>query len=433
VLASALFPLTMTRFIVYEETLAYFVLCQLLAISAYMFAGRSPRAGVAVAIGVATGLSMLVRPTGIPYAAMWCVLVAVEWRGRKLFALLAGLAPFVALWLWTNVVRTGSWLGLGFTNSTPAWPYNMPIERFGSRCADTLPHALLGAARLFTGFFLFVTHRASVPWLADCHFDFEDRGGVLPFFGPVVLALVVWLVRGLAVRRERSLSVWAPFALMAVLFAAFVHRGMGFAWRYAADFWPALVVACIQAVEADVPWPIALDARTRAKVLLGYGALMYLVFFLPWRWGPETLPPAATEAMAARFEASMGGTDPPVPSRVACGDRLAPIFQNGLGWGPDCGVDTFTNLYLGVPPRPEQAQPRGSYRLRAKTERIDAPALRIYVNGNDYVSRRVDDGYEADVAIPYRSLGSPIVVVTVQWTRGFEPPPGAKLASIELD
>jgi hypothetical protein len=93
---------------------------------------------------------------------------------------------------------------------------------------------------------------------------------------------------------------------------------------------------------------------------------------------------------------------------------------------------SFTNAYLGVPP-PEPSRQSDAYRLRAKTERIAAPALRIYVNGNYYVSRRVDDGYEADVTIPYRALGSPIVVVTVQWTRGFEPPPGGKLASIELD
>jgi hypothetical protein len=113
---------------------------------------------------------------------------------------------------------------------------------------------------------------------------------------------------------------------------------------------------------------------------------------------------------------------------VACGDKLPPLIRNGYGWGADCSVDTFTNLYLGVPPKPED-----TYRLRATTDRIESPAPSIYVDGNYYVSRKVDDGYEADVTIPYRALGSPIVVVTVQWTRAFEPPPGGRLASIELD
>jgi hypothetical protein len=429
VLTSVLFPLTSTRFVIYEETIAYFVLFQLLAIAAYMFALRSWSYASVAAIGAATGVSLLVRATGLPYAVLWLVVVAVEGRAKKALAFLAALAPFAALWLHTNHLRTGTYLGLGYPNSTPAWPYNMPIERFGSQCSDTLPHMALGAMRLFTGFFLFVTHHGSAAWLAKCHFDFEERAGVLPFFGPVVLVLVAWLVLDLASRRERKLSAWAPYALCAVLFAAFVRRGMGFAWRYAFDFWPAVVVGCVQAVRVGSPVLPKTPRFRLAKILFWYGFSVYVSFLLPWLWQPvpEIVPTSATPEMAARFAASMTQTDAPLPSRVACGDKLAPIFQNGLGWRPDCHVDTFTNLLLGVPPKAD-----GSYLLRAHTEGMPAETLRVYLNGTIYVARKTAEGYEAEVHIPYAALGSPIVVVTVEWTRALDPPPDGRLLSIEL-
>jgi hypothetical protein len=427
-----LFPLTTTRLLVWEETLAYFVLTQFVALAAYVLASGSWRPGALMTLGAAAGVSMLVRPTGVLYAGLWALVVLAEGGIRRVAWLVAAVAPFAVFWLWSNHVRTGSYLELGFRNSTPGWGYNMPIERFGSRCADTLPHGLLCAGRLFVGFFAYVSRQSSVPWLAQCHFDFEDRGVPLestgrhaPFLGPVVLVASAWLVWRIRANRERPYR-YLPFALVGLLFFLFARRGMGFAWRYAADFWPALLLACVQRVQSA-----SLSASRVVPWMQGafvYGCFRFAVLVVP---APvPDLFPVMPEAMIARryelFGAFGESPDPVFPSRIECGDVPVPVFQNGLGWEARCSVDTFTNLAIGVPPGTGDA-----YRLRARTEDMTAPEVRVYVNGGIYVARKSGDDYEADVRIPYAKLRSPAVVVTVEWTRDFDPPRG-KLLSVEI-
>jgi hypothetical protein len=427
-----LFPLTTTRFLVWEETLAYFVLSQLVALGAYALASGSRKPAPLIALGAAAGVSMLVRPTGVLYAALWAVVVLVEGGLRRVAWILAAMAPFALFWLWSNHARTGSYLELGFRNSTPGWGYNMPIERFGSRCADTLPHALLCAGRLFVGFFAYVSRRSGVPWLAQCHFDFEDRGVPLesagrhaPFFGPVVLLASVWLVWRIRANRE-PLHRYLPFAVVGLLFVLFARRGMGFAWRYAADFWPALLLACVQRAQSASLPPAQVALWTQ-------GAFAYACFRFAALLVPAPVPdvfPVMPEAMIARrfelFGAFGERRDPVFPSRVECGDVLPAAYQNGLGWEARCSVDTFTNLIIGVPPAAGNA-----YRIRARTESMTAPEVRLYVNGAIYRARKAGDVYEAEVRIPYGKLLSPAVVVTVEWTRDLDPPPG-KLLSMEI-
>ena len=421
----AIFPLTSTRFVVYEETIAYFVLLQLLSLSLCIFARRSWSYGLVICIGVTSGMGLLVRPTGLLYAGLWGATVALEGRAKKAIAFIASLAPLVAFWLWSNHAKTGSYTGLGFTNSTPSWAYNMPIERFGSRCSDTPIHTLLGAVRLFTGFFLFVSKRSSVSWLQSCHFDFEERAGPLPFFGPLVLLVTGWTFYRLVVRKERRIALYGPYVLVAILFAMFVRRGMGFAWRYAGDFWPAILLAWAQSIDRGSAKLARRFARPAAGGMFLCGAVVFfglLVRSPP----PETIPPGETAAIFDRFDASRRGTDEPLPSRISCGDAFAPIVQNGMGWEKRCDVDTFSNVFLGVPPK------RGDrYRLRARTQHMDAPTVRVYVNGTIYAAPRMDDSYETDVNISQAALTSRIVVVTIEWTRDFDPPRG-RLLSIEL-
>jgi hypothetical protein len=424
-LVLALFPLTSTRFVIYEETLAYFVVFELLVLSGYVFARRSWRYAPVIGMGLASGMGLLIRPTGLLYAVLWGFVVAMEGRARKCLAFLGALAPFGAFWLYSNRVRSGSYVGLGFPNSTPAWVYNMPIERFGSQCSDTPAHVLSGALRLFTGFFIFVTRSASTPWLRRCHFDFEERGGVLPFFWPLVLPVVGWMFYKLPTRRERRIANYAPHALMAILFVMFVRRGMGFAWRYAADFWPAILLACVQSVAARPAALTRAPAALLAKVMCGYGLFVFLTLLFPAPV-PEIVPSSETAAMLRRFEGSRWGKDDPLPSTLSCGDSLAPIFQNGLGWKAGCTVDTFTNVLLAVTPKEGD-----HYQIRARTEGMTASTVRVYVNGTIYTARKVNNSYDADVSVPYAALGSPVVVVTVEWTRGFDPPSG-KLLSIAL-
>jgi hypothetical protein len=435
VLNWALFPFMSTRFVVFEETLAYMTICELAALGAYVFALRSWGAGPVALMGLAAGFGLLVRSTGLLYAGVWGALVALQRRPKRTAQFAATVAPFVAVFLYSNWVRTGSMIGLGYGNSNPSWAYEMPILRFGSRCADTPVHALQATLRLFGAFFFYIWRKSDSAWLTSCHFDLEERDGARdPYFGPAVLVLLVGLVAGLVKRRERRLELWVPYVAMAIFVAAFVRRGDGFAWRYVGDFWPLIVLASVQYVHtmpAEAVKP--LDGRL-AKILFWGGFIALARFLVPWEWssgGPngegraDILWPRDTARMEADFRASHAGVDTPLPPRISCGDPLPPLFNNGLGWKPSCEVDTFTNVYLGVPRKDGD-----HYVLRVRTDGMVRPEVKAYVNGTIYTARRQGDAYEADVVIHQAALTSPIVVATVHWTES--EPPGGKLLSVEL-
>jgi hypothetical protein len=434
-LCLALFPLMICRFIIYEETMAYFVLSQLAVVSAYIFALRSSSIHwpAVLGMGAAAGMGLLVRPTGVAYACMWALLISLEGRARKAFPFFVAIAPFVAFSLYSNWVRSGSYLGLGYPNSTPWWSYHVPMQRFGSRCSDSPVHALLAAARLFTGFFFLVRSQADDSWLEKCHFDFEARSPV-PFFGPIVPCVMGWTFHKLLVRRELRVTRYAPYLLLASLFGMYVRRGMGFAWRYAGDFWPAILLACVHHVLGMAATratgnesPSKVSAALMTRIMAWYGSITALCFFLPHPPVSEIIPANETATMLDRFRASRWERDAPLPSKLSCGNSFAQIYHNGLGWNNQCGVDTFTNVFLGIAPKQTDL-----YQIRARTQGMSAPTLRAYVNGKIYIARKVGDTYAADVTIPFAALGSPTVLVTFEWTRDFEPPAAAKLLSIEL-
>jgi hypothetical protein len=83
----------------------------------------------------------------------------------------------------------------------------------------------------------------------------------------------------------------------------------------------------------------------------------------------------------------------------------------------------MTNLFLHVPERCADDR----YRLRFDTEGMSAPALRVYVNGRFSEAHKNGDQYTADVAIHYDAPNSPTVMVTIERTRGVDPPPNRLL------
>jgi len=172
-----------------------------------------------------------------------------------------------------------------------------------------------------------------------------------------------------------------------------------------------------------------------AKILLCAGLLALARYLEPWDWSTggaygrgraETYSTRDAGAMWEAFRASRWGHDPPMPSKLACGDRLGAPYHNGLGWRDGCRVASFTNVYLGVGPKDGDR-----YTLRLATDGIEADGVLVYVNGAVVPARRTGAIYEADVVLRRREMGSPIVVATVLWTRTGEPPPG-RLLSVEL-
>jgi len=140
----------------------------------------------------------------------------------------------------------------------------------------------------------------------------------------------------------------------------------------------------------------------------------------------QTLDEASASTMWDDFSNSRWAQDKPLPNRWKCGDHPDWPYHNAQGWLGGCRVDTFTNLYLGVPNKTDT-----HYQLLFKVEGVTAPTLRVYLNGTIYVARRAGDSFVADVSIHYDRLTSPIVMTTIEWTRDLEAPP-YKLVSIEL-
>jgi hypothetical protein len=432
-LASALYPLMRSRFLIYEETLGYFEVFELLALAAFVFFRDSGSLASVVGLAVAAGFGLLIRPTGLVYLAAWFALVALARRPKTVLALALTSLPFVAFWLTTNLARTGSPLALGYANTNPAYDFQMPIHRFGSVCDDSASHVLAVATRLFAAFFVYVSPHGDA-WLDACNFTFERRSANHePFFDPVVPIALGWmLVQSFRTARSREAraGLGVPYAAMALLFVLFVQRGQEFAWRYTADFWPLIVLAA-------VAWTLSAERPLRPRgdvpitaVLLGWGTLSFLRFVEPWDPSaspPEVLTEPAVASIADDFRASLEDRDAPLPARMACGDPLIPFYKNGQGWKDGCRVDTSTNVYLGVPPKNDD-----HYRLRFQAEDAPSAALRVYVNGRIYTARGERGLYETDVRIPFSKLTSPIVLSTIEWTRALEAP-ATRLLWIELD
>jgi hypothetical protein len=140
----------------------------------------------------------------------------------------------------------------------------------------------------------------------------------------------------------------------------------------------------------------------------------------------DTLDAAAADRMWDDFTNSRYGEDQTFPSHLECGTVPSTPWHNGVGWAVGCGVNTFTNLYVGLPSKPD-----GRYELRFATEGMTASSVRVYVNGRIYVANRIGDDYVAYPKVAAAKFYSKVVLVTVEWVRGFDPPSG-KLRSVDL-
>ncbi len=469
-LVLTLYPFPATRFVVYEETLGYLAICQLVALSAYVRSqpDRPDRAAFAGGIGTASGatgcsgvpavsawradawvaltaaaagMGLLVRPTGLIHLGVWGAVFALgelrrtslgeRARRTMVFALVA--VPFLSFWMWSNRVRTGTPFGFGLNNSNPAWSFGTPAQRFGSVCIDSPLHAAQAFGRLLQAFFLYVTpHAPAGSWLNRCHVGFEERDGTgEPFFGPVVLVLLLWILVDHLRRRETRLALYMPFAAMGVLLASYTYAGAEFVWRYSGDFWPLIVLACVMALQVRGPSRAGPVTPRLAKFLFWAGAVFFFRSLVPFQWSTraEVLDWPHVASMAADFEEARRGRDAPHPSRKTVRGPFSPLYHDRLGWNADGTVDTFTNVYLGVPRRADGA---GGHRIHFSTDGIQVPGLRVYCNRRLYQAEREGDGYGVEVAVVDADLVSPIVMVTIEWVHALDPIPGVKLLAIEL-
>ena len=430
VLTFTLFNLLSYRFIVYEETIAYFVVSQLYAISFYsrsLDSKESKGMLLACAVGVAAGFGLLIRPTGLIYLAMWGALVVLnDKRARVAVGFAAVAGPFVAFWAYGNWVRTGSPLSTGFQNCNPGYPIHYAMLRFGSQCANTPARAWDTGIALFEG--LFLQFPENTPFMTWCGFAFDRRLPTeLSILPPVVLVLLCGTLVYYIGRKETKLASYIPHATFILVFGAYVTAGAGMSWRYGGDLWPAIVLIAIQISRRCrfERWDTARPILASAFVL--YSFVAFVAEVRPSLPSIDVM--SAARMIGVEEERRRGATleQPAIPSRLACGDALAPWpYANGAGWLARCEVNMITNLYLGVPKKPGTA-----YQLRFRTDRPLTPSLQVFINGKIYKATRGGEEYVVSFDLDYRKLYTPAVLVTVEWTKETAPP-GVRLMAIEL-
>lgn len=435
VITFALFPLMSGRFIVYEETICYLILVELVALSAYIFSFETRTLWPIVVMGAAAGMGLVIRATGLIYMGVWGVLVLLERRTwRSVVAFGVTTIPFVAFWLYSNWVKAGSPFDFGYANSMPGFPWHTPMVRFNRYpCSLTLRGTLDTAERLARWFYVSTSddpgESALNARLSQCHFNPEVRppaNSSEPFFGLSYLVFVLGtLAHHLLVRRERRLAVYVPYATYFVMFYAFA-KGPGFAWRYAGDFWPCMAMMGVNYVRY---LPASMEARFSIRVAAIMGLLCAVSMCKDIETATrtiDTLDDASAKRLSSDFERSFAFTDPPLASQLTCGHVPRWPHHNGHGWDSNCRVDTFTNFFLGVPEKD-----RPFYQVRFEAEGVNEPTLRLYLNGRIYTARREGDRYVARVNVDYGQLHTPTVMGTIEWTQDLDPKP-YKLMSVEI-
>jgi hypothetical protein len=434
VLCTALYPMLASRFVVYEETVAYFVMVQLVVGAAFVFAVDERASVVAIVLfGVAAGIGLLVRPTGLIYLGVWSGMLLLERRTRRtLIAFAAGVTPFVAFWLVSNWVRTGSAFSSGYQNALPGYDMHIPMMRFGCQCSDTRKHAIQASLRLFSALFSLASDDPK-PWMKECHYDFEPHNGDEqfmstqdPYIGVAALLFMVWTLAHHVARRDLRPATYLPHVGCVLVFGAYVYGVAGFAWRYIADFWPLFVAAGVQYVRrlpresnAILGWPLA-------AVMLTGALVCYRHDVVPWKPIVKTLEATEVPKMWDDFSNARWGSDKPMPTDVKCGEVPSWPWRNGRGWNAGCQVDTYSDVFVGVPHKDDD-----NYVVQFRTEGMPFDSVSVYVNGRNYVAHRSGNIYSAPIRLHYASMHSPTVLTTIGWTLGKDPPPG-KLLDVQI-
>jgi hypothetical protein len=426
-LACAVFPLLSYRFIVYEETIAYFALAELYALAFYIRFVQSKNLFWLAATAIAASMGLLIRPTGIPYLGLWGALCALSDRRWRTAALYCGAAaPLVTFWLCSNWVRSGSAWSWGYQNALPEYSFHYAMQRFGYRCEEVRSSFWTSVKWLFECFFLRIPD--PTPDQYKCHYLFEMRApGNAPYFPPTVFVILCGSLFYHALRK-RALAYYVPHATFVAMFFAYAKGGIGFAYRYTSDFWPLIVLILVHLAPA---------ARLEERKQLGLAAGLAFVFYGVVAYFQDLAPYFHT--LAVMDGAQMAAADevhdrvnsephPMLPTHISCGEPLPSWPRaNGRGWGRLCDVDMVTNLFLGVRKRTDTV-----YHLRFKVDHAASPSLRILVNSKYYEAHLEEDGeYVAEFVLKYARLRSPGVMITVEWSREDVMPP-LKLLEMEL-
>lgn len=456
-LSFSLYWLISLYFGVYEETVSYFILSQIVALSFYLQFRCTRDTRWLYWIGFALGLGGLIRATGWVYLGIWSVVFFHELGGsggvKKTDVTKVWLAslPALLVWLVTNYFKSGSFFSAGFEN---AFSVNEEVHalRFGGNpCLESVNGRLT-----FLGVILSVLFGRYVPdpplypgnlpdVLQGCSLLVDSLGAQkAPLIWPWVMIAALWLSYR-DWRATRKLT--APMAIcgLALLIGLYTHAGSSFGVRYVGDLWPLLLLVFSRMLFSPQILGKGMERRAFRSAFL---ALVVTVSALkigtnvvpqfetisvsdPGR--RMMLPPLALEKekIAIRTfgrlfqweevpyqEISMAS--PRIPAARACPVDAQPHIElDGHGWNPDCSTWAITSLMLGVPERPSRKD--GRYQVVIETgysNPLPRP-VQIYVNGKTYKTELSGPMLVMPLELDFAKLYSPVVAVSVQWLRGF--------------
>jgi hypothetical protein len=410
---TTVYVLASYRFLVYEETCAYFVLFQINAIASILLYRVTGETRYLYLLGINAGIATLIRPTGLAYDVVYALVLFERRHLQAIYKYALWCVPFIILFLASNYVKGGHFISLGLTNSNPGYDFHYAPTRFGSSCNGNPAGRLEVATSLL--FNIFIAPKANTEHLQQCGFLIEYATSKLlpPFVGWGFSLLLLYYLYHVIKTQSVSLRAIAPLAGVVVMFLAYVNGGVGFEYRYAADFFPFYV---LMAAELAVFYQQSFNRRW----ILGFTALACLItaFQFVTVVNPQlsTILKTASPADPAHrtgLWASMPlaywnqYNAPNPPSTRSCSDRPLQFPHDKFGWSSTCDVADFVNLFLSLPAHDSAKR---QYRLSFDLRGIMPD--RIYLNGGYYSPA-------GDSVVFYANRGamvSPLVILSFMWT-----------------
>lgn len=411
--ATTVYVVASYRFLVYEETCAYFVLFEINAIASILLYRVSGSSRYLYLAGINAGIATLIRATGLAYDVVYALSlferkhIVAAWR----YALWC--VPFVLLFIASNYVRTGQLMNLGLANTNPGYDFHYVPTRFGSTCNATPAGLLDVAGSLF--FNIFVTAKANTEHLQQCGFliEYATSRMMPPFIGWGFSLLLLYYVFHIVRSRLLSVRTIAPLAGILVMFLAYVQGGVGFEYRYAADFFPFYVLMAAELAA----WSLAPISRRWMLGITGLAGLLTAFAFVTiitpqlssiLKAQSPADPTHRAGLWAATPLAYWNQYDAPNPPSVrSCDDRPLQFPHDKFGWSSDCGVADFVNLVLSIP-----AGDAGSRSYRVTFDLRGSMPDKIFLNGGHYTPT----GNEVVFTANRSAMVSPVVILSFMWS-----------------
>lgn len=360
-----LFPslicLTASRFQVYEEVVAYHILWAYLDVVLLFRFWASPTKTRLCLLAAVAGFTPVIRPTGIFYGASAFILGLVlaykkglGWKENVAAILLFLLGPVFVLM--TNNIRFGSPFEFGYSGNLSGVIPNLFALRMGYPFAN---ESLFSAGKeLIAALFLSTKLSGANFYLEQIHPWFSAtirfRELYLLPFGPFILGVLMISWVPLIKEKKDSWRKWG-YCWSAICFTGlfiFYLRSPSLTSRYIADFTPAIAVMLVVFFSSLVKY------TGQSKVSM---VMVVIVCLLAGRaisegrkairgayqWKAQTVRDEVEIRLIGRVAKQTVAKKLSLPNRYDCQpeDRHE-IAVNRIGWGPACGVDSISMVFL---------------------------------------------------------------------------------------